>query len=196
MVDLLAASPLAGIAAGRHGVAGPAGLQLTEWRGLQLVSLAARRGRQDALIAAARAAYSLDLPRTPRWIGDARLGFLWSGPGQWLALAGEHPDDLEAVLRETLGAHASLADQGAGRIVLRLSGPQARAALTKLTAIDLHPRAFGPGDTALTLMAHIGVQLWQIDAQPSYAIAAFRGYARSLHHALLQAGAEYGVEMR
>jgi heterotetrameric sarcosine oxidase gamma subunit len=39
--------------------------------------------------------------------------------------------------------------------------------LAKSVSIDLHPRAFGPGDTAVTVLAHIVVQLWQIDETPA-----------------------------
>jgi sarcosine oxidase subunit gamma len=60
-------------------------------------------------------------------------------------------------------------------------------------AIDLHPRAFTPGDTALTLAGHIGVQIWQLDDTPSYEIAVARGYAGSLIGWLLPAGEEFGI---
>jgi heterotetrameric sarcosine oxidase gamma subunit len=79
--------------------------------------------------------------------------------------------------------------------VLHLSGPRARDVLAKLVAVDLHPRAFRAGDTAITLAAHIGVQLWQVDESPAYRLLAFRGFAGSLAAALVAAGEEYGTEI-
>lgn len=45
----------------------------------------------------------------------------------------------------------------------RITGAMASALLAKGLSIDLHPRAFKPGDTAITLLAHIVIQLWQVD---------------------------------
>jgi sarcosine oxidase subunit gamma len=196
---LIARSPLEGIAReGRHGMrGGPPGATLQERAGLQIASLATRKGQAAALAARVREAWGIDLPGTPRRAGDARLTFLWAGPEQWLALAENWPEGevLEAALRGRLGGLASVAAQGDGRVVLRLGGPRARDLLAKLAAIDLHPRAFRPGDTALTLAAQLGVQLWQLDEAPTYEIAAFRGYAGSLYRAVFAAGEEYGIEV-
>ncbi|TCZ65016.1 hypothetical protein EXY23_05670 [Roseicella aquatilis] len=146
-------------------------------------------------MAAVRAAWGIDLPTTPRRVGDARLAFVWSGPSQWLAVATDWPGDLEAALRAHLGGLGSLTDQGDGRVVLRVRGPHARDALAKGMAIDLHPRAFQPGDVAATLAAHIGVQIWQLDEAPTYEMAAFRSTAGSLCDWIVAASAEYGVEI-
>jgi methylglutamate dehydrogenase subunit D len=192
-MGLLSRSPLAGVARpGQYGQPGEAGLVVQERTGLQIISLAARRGQGAALVAAVRTAWGLDLPMTPRRIGDGRLAFLWSGRAQWLAIA-EDAGDLESGLGERLGGLASLTDQSDGRSVLRLSGPRARDTLAKGLAIDLHPRAFAPGGTALTLAGHIGVQIWQLDEAPSYEIAVARGYAGSLLGWLLPAGEEFGI---
>jgi heterotetrameric sarcosine oxidase gamma subunit len=190
---LLSRSPLAGvIQPGRYGQSGEAGLVVQERTGLQIVSLAARRGQDAALAAAVQSSWGLELPTSPRRVGDRRLAFLWSGRAQWLAIAGGM-DDLESSLRDHLGSLASLTDQSDGRSVLRLSGPRTRATTAKGLAIDLHPRAFMPGDTALTLAGHIGVQIWQLDDTPSYEIAVARGYASSLLAWLIPAGEEFGI---
>jgi heterotetrameric sarcosine oxidase gamma subunit len=194
---LIARSPLDGVLhPGRHGVAaGAPGAVLREEAGWRIASVAARRGQHAAVAAAAREAWGVALPTAPRHEGDARLGFLWAGPGQWLALAPDAPAPLEQALRQVLGGLAAVAEQGDGRVVLHLSGPRARDVLAKLVAVDLHPRAFGVGDTAITLAAHIGVQLWQVDESPAYRLLAFRGFAGSLAAALVAAGEEYGIEI-
>jgi heterotetrameric sarcosine oxidase gamma subunit len=194
---LLPRSPLDGLLRpGRHGVAaGAPGAVLREEAGWRIASVAARRGQATALAAAAREAWGVELPAAPRQLGGARIGFLWAGPEQWLALAPDAPAPLEQELRQRLGGLASVAEQGDGRVVLHLSGPRARDLLAKLVAVDLHPRAFRAGDTAITLAAHMGVQLWQVDEAPSYRLLAFRGFAGSLYAAIVAAGEEYGIEV-
>lgn len=194
---LKARSPLAGVLrAGRHGrQAGPPGVVLRECADVQIASLAARQGQVDALAAAVRDGWDLELPQTPRRVGDARLAFVWTGPGQWLAVSSTGSGVLDVLLRERLRGLASVAAQGDGRVVLWLGGPHARDVLAKGIGIDLHPRAFRPGDTAITLAGHIGVQLWQLDDEPSYELAAFRGYAGSFYGWLVSAGEEYGIDV-
>lgn len=196
-VPLPSCSPLAGrVSLGRHGMAeGALGVVMQERTGLQIATMAARRGQAPALAQAMRVFRGLDLPNAPRRVGDAAFAVLWAGAETWLVMAQDWPGDLEAALRSTFGAFAAIADQSDGRVVLRVSGARARDALAKGMAIDLHPRAFQPGDTALTLAAHIGVQIWLLDDTPCFELAAFRGYAGSLIDWLVSAGAEYGIEI-
>lgn len=191
MVEL-APRPALALASGRRGLpTGPAGVTLAPVEGLAILSLAARRGQEAALAAAIERAYGLALPSTPQRVGGNRLAFLWAGPEQWLAIGAP---GFEAGLAEAVSGLASLVDQSDGRVVFRLSGPRVREALAKGFAIDLHPRAFAPGRTAIGQIAHIGVQLWQI-ADDVYELAAFRGFAGSLAHALIGMGEEYGVDL-
>ena len=81
-----------------------------------------------------------------------------------------------------------------GRTLLRVTGPHVRDALTKGVPIDLHPRAFKPGDAAATLVAHIPVHLWQIDERPTYEFAVARSMAQSFWHWLAASSAQYGLE--
>lgn len=83
-------------------------------------------------------------------------------------------------------------DQSDGRVVLRISGPRARDALEKGLHIDLHPRVFGPGDTALTAISYIGVHFWQLDALPTYEFTMFRSFAIAFCEWLAEAAAEFG----
>lgn len=192
---LLPRPALAGlIRPGRYGVAeGAAGVRIGPCTGLALATLSARKGRGEMLRDAARAAFGVELPERPRVAHGGGVAFIWAGPESWLVL--RQGDDLEPVLRGTLGAHASVTDQSDGRTVLRVEGPRARDLLAKGLPIDLHPRAFTPGDVALSLVAHLGVHLWQRDDTPSYDLAVLSGYARSLLAWMLEAGAEHGVEL-
>jgi heterotetrameric sarcosine oxidase gamma subunit len=88
---------------------------------------------------------------------------------------------------------ASVSDQSDGRVVVRVSGPHARDMLAKGVMVDLHPRAFRPGDVAVTSVAYIGAHLWQLDDTQTYELAVYRSFGVSFWRWLLEAGAEFGV---
>jgi methylglutamate dehydrogenase subunit D len=119
------------------------------------------------------------------------LSLVWAGPEQWLAVS--HDRSIARRLADDLAGLASVADQSDGRAVLRIGGPRARAALAKGCPLDLHPRAFGPGDTAVTAIAHVGVQLWQLDDAPTYELAVPRSMAKSFWTWLSASAAEFGL---
>lgn len=195
--DILLRSALEGIAKpARYGRAdGPAGVIAQEVAGFGLAGVAARAGRADALATAVRESYGLELPQRPSRIGNQRLTLICTGPDQWLAMTDSAPSQgMEALLGPAIGEHAAIVDQSHARVILRLSGPRVRDALAKGVPIDLHPRAFKPGDTASTILAHVGIQLWQIDAAPTYEIAAYRGYAGSVWNWLVASASEFGLE--
>ncbi|RXF73149.1 sarcosine oxidase subunit gamma [Hansschlegelia zhihuaiae] len=169
--------------------AGDVGATLREVEGLTLASVAALGGREAELAEAVRAAYGLDLPTAPKRIASGAAAFIWAGPGKWLASS-------TAPNADFTGLPAAVADQSDGRAVLRLSGPRAREILATLTAIDLHPRAFAPGDAAMTHAASIAIHLWQVDEAPTYEFAAFRSYAATLWRWIVHAGATRGLDAR
>ena len=180
---------------GRHGRReGPAGVTVTPREGLALASVTAVDGAEDRLAEAIQGRFGLSLPEPGAALFSGETGLIWSGPGQWLAL-GPARGDLDG-LGETLKDLAAVADQSDGRAVLRLSGADARRVLEKGVSVDLHPRALRPGRTAVTAIAHIGVQLWQRDDRPTYEIAVARSFAGSLWSWLDEAAAEFGCEVR
>lgn len=180
---------------GRHGrTDGPAGVTITPREGLALASVTAVDGAEEKLAASVQERFGLSLPEPGAALFSGETGLIWSGPGQWLALAPTRRD-LDG-LGAALTGLAAVADQSDGRAVLRLSGPDARRALEKGVSVDLHPRTFGSGRTAVTAVAHIGVQLWQRDDRPTYEIAVARSFAGSLWSWLEEAAAEFGCEVR
>jgi heterotetrameric sarcosine oxidase gamma subunit len=184
------------VAPGRHGRrAGDPGVIATEVRDVGLALVTARRGQRGALAETVRSTFGLELPDAPRRVAGRDMAFIWSGPEQWLAHMQPAPAaGMEAVLAPLAGL-AALVDQSHGRTVLRVTGPRVRDALAKGLPIDLHPRAFQTGFTAVTSAAHIGAQLWQIDDAPTYEIAVARGFALSFWHWLEASAAEYGIEL-
>jgi methylglutamate dehydrogenase subunit D len=171
------------------------GVVVSEVRDAGLATVTARKGRRAELIEAARSAFGVDLPVTPRWVEGPEIIFIWSGPDQWLAYKSAAPaGGMEALLAPSLANLASVVDQSHGRTILRVTGPNVRDALAKGVTVDLHPRAFKTGDTAATLVSHIAVQLWQIDDRPTYEFAVARGFAQSFWHWLEASAAEFGLE--
>lgn len=177
-----------------RGTASP-GVTVREVQGAGLATVTPRKGRGAALIDAARSAFGVELPTLPRRAEGRDLAFIWSGPDQWLVLRQPAPSEgMEALLGTPFAGLASIVDQSHGRTLLRVSGPNARDALAKGVAVDLHPRAFKPGDAAATLVSHIAVHLWQIDDRPTYEFAVARSLAQSFWHWLEASAAEYGLE--
>ena len=119
-----------------------------------------------------------------------------SASSQWFAAAETSAEtDFVPRLRERLAGLASIADQSDGRVVLRLSGDRVRDVLAKGVPVDLHPRNFRTGDVASTLVAHIGVQIEQLDDRPTFQLMAFRSLAGSLWSWLTKSAAEFGYEI-
>jgi heterotetrameric sarcosine oxidase gamma subunit len=189
---LLARAPYAGPAPGRFGdLAAGVGVHLQDASGRGLASIIARKGRAADLAAAAKAAFGCELPATPRFAAGRGVSFVWAGPDQWLALT-DAAGDPATVLAGPFAGLAAVIDQSDSRAVLRAGGPAVRAALAKGLPIDLHERAFRPGDAALTSVGHIAVHLWQVDAAPTYELAVPRSLAESFWHWLTQSSAEFG----
>ncbi|HUQ78080.1 MAG TPA: sarcosine oxidase subunit gamma family protein [Patescibacteria group bacterium] len=129
--------------------------------------------RLDPADAAARAAVESiigPLPVEPNTVAGGPVGaVLWLGPDEWLIVArdGAAPG-LEARIRSAAaGSFVAIIDVSANRTILELSCADARAILAGGCSIDLHPRAFGPGRCAQTLIARAGVILWQTAADPA-----------------------------
>jgi sarcosine oxidase subunit gamma len=157
------------------------GLTISARDDLTLASLAAAKGKRDGLTAIVEDTYGVKLPAKPARIEGADIAFVWAGPDQWLAVAARNGGrDLERELKPLVAGLGAVTDQSDARAVLRISGPAAREVLAKGIPIDLHPRVFAPGSAAITHASHIGVIMWQLDATPTYELAVFRSFARSL----------------
>jgi heterotetrameric sarcosine oxidase gamma subunit len=172
-----------------------AGITLVPRDDLALATVIARKGQASVLAERVQANFGITLPSGPRRVIAGKIAFIGSGPGQWLAVEEDSadPQAFAVKLAAVLASGASISDQSDARTVIRLSGPNARQALAKGLPVDLHPRAFGPGDAALTQIALIGAHLWQIDDAPTYEIAVFRSLAGSFADWLIASGAEYGI---
>ena len=154
-------------------------LTITERPGLAIASVMARKGVGAAAIGEA---LGLVAPTRPAFVAGTDLALLGTGPGTWLAMAETDSLDWADGLQERLSGLASITDQSSSYVVTRLSGSDARRLLRRGLSIDLHPDAFGPGSAATSVIAHIGVIVWQVDDAPTYDLAVFRSLHAGLRH--------------
>jgi sarcosine oxidase subunit gamma len=134
------------------------------------------------------------LPMEPNRVAAMReLRSLWLGPDDWLVTAPERaaPDLLGRLTRALAGRRAVVTDLSAARAIIEVGGPQARTLLQKGCGLDLHPRAFGPGQCAQTLFAKLPVIIDQTTAAPLYRLFVRRSAARWLADWLIDAAEEF-----
>lgn len=105
------------------------------------------------------------LPTEPNTVaGDASRAALWLGPDEWLVVG---PSGSEMALEEEFrAAGASVVDVSANRTTLELRGQRVRELLEFGCPIDLHPRVFGPGRCAQTLLARANALIWHVADEP------------------------------
>jgi sarcosine oxidase, subunit gamma len=116
---------------------------------------------------------------------------LWLGPDEWLVVGPSGDTGLEARLRAAAGTgHAAVTDVSAQRTVLLVTGPRARDLLSHGCALDLHPRAFGPGRCAQTTLARAQVVLLARE-DGAFHIFVRSSFANYLAAWLLDAAGEY-----
>ena len=198
-VILTARSALFGEATpGRYGArrGGPPEVKLAVRTGLALAVIAARKGKaSQAADAVAAFAHVRPLDR-PSLVAKDGVVLIGCAPGQWLAVAeGSRAAGFVAKIAQALAPIASVTDHTSAKTVVRISGTRARDVLAKGCPIDLHPRAFQPGDAATTRMAQIGCTIWQVDGAPTYELAINSSVARSFWSWLTASAAEYGYEV-
>lgn len=138
----------------------------------------------------------LDLPTVANTVSTAGdLSALWLGPDEWLIVGPDgREQDLVGTLRQALaGQHVAVTDVSEARTVIAVAGTRARDLLAKGTPIDLHPRVFGPGRCAQTILAAANVILHQLDDRPTFELFVLNSFADYLWKWLEAASREYGM---
>jgi heterotetrameric sarcosine oxidase gamma subunit len=120
-------------------------------------------------------------PNRVATVGERAI--LWLGPDEYLVV-GPPGDDIDLT-------GDSVVDVSANRTTIVLSGPHARDILAKGMSIDLHPRAFGPGHCAQTLLARAQVIVRQVDHEPTYHVLVRGSFATYLADWLVDAAKEF-----
>ncbi|MFL0287242.1 sarcosine oxidase subunit gamma [Mycobacterium sp. SMC-21] len=119
---------------------------------------------------------------------------MWFGPEEWLVTSTQrHGEALETQLHEAVAAAGGAAvDVSAQRTSVRLRGAHARDVLAKGCSLDLHPRVFGPGAAAQTMLALAAVVLIPLDDKGTdYRIIVRSSFAGYLADWLLDAVEEF-----
>jgi len=118
---------------------------------------------------------------------------LWLGPDEWLLITPLGDEAAVAAgLRQALdGLFFAVTDITHGQTVIRLSGPKVRDVLSKGCSLNLHPKTFGPGRCAQTLLAKVGVTIRWVDDRPSLDVIVRRSFAEYLVLWLKDAAKEY-----
>lgn len=192
-----ARSSWAGIAsAGRIGKSGAPGVVTTLRDGFALATLIAPAGGEEALARAVKAETGLDLPQRPVAVAAGARAAVWAGHGQWLLRADTRTGFAE--LLAALAPFGAVSDQSQARAAFRVAGRHARDVLAKGCMIDLHPKAFPVGATALTSIAHMAVQLWRAEDDAdgaTFEVLVARSMAGSFWSWFASSAAEYGCEV-
>lgn len=114
---------------------------------------------------------------TVRESGDYRI--FWLGPDEWLVItptgqAGKVQTELEAALA---GVFSSVVDNSSGLTLLRITGEHAGDLLARDCPLDLHPRAFKPGQCAQTRLARAGMTITALADGVGFDIIIRRSFA-------------------
>jgi sarcosine oxidase subunit gamma len=121
----------------------------------------------------------------------------WLGPDEWL-LIGVHEDFGPAPLEERLAPlHHALTALSGGQTILRVGGENWRNVLASACPFDLHPRVFGEGACAQTVIAYTNVLVMSVndpDRGEALDIVVRRSFADHLARWLMDAAAEDGFE--
>ncbi|MGW8380569.1 sarcosine oxidase subunit gamma family protein [Streptomyces sp. ODS28] len=172
-------------------LSGARGVSLSEWPFITMVNLRVAVGSAGA----DRLEKALDAPLPRRCGSTSAAGphtVLWLGPDEWLVLSHTDGTELTARLRTALeGSPGSVVDVSANRTTLELRGPSARDVLDKGCPLDLHPRAFGPGQALATNVGPVPLLLWQVDGFPTYRLLPRVSFADYLARWLMDAMSEY-----
>jgi sarcosine oxidase subunit gamma len=170
----------------------PTGVELAELQmpgqiGLRLDSA------NKTLVQIAEKALGLPLAIAPNTVTKkGKKSTLWLGPDEWLVLV--PPATTEKLKNALAGHHAAVFDVSDSRVVISLSGTNARDVLKKGCGLDLHKRVFGPGQCASSTLAMAHVLIHQ-SAPNAYRLFVHRSFSAYLWAWLEDASGEYGVRV-
>jgi heterotetrameric sarcosine oxidase gamma subunit len=196
-----ARSPLGTIKTGeRHGVETDSpGLWLSDIGAFDLALVMTRKGKHEETARACATRFGASSPAAGRLDRTHDALLVSSGPDQFLALRPMTSASSGIALRDAFAGTASVSDQSHGRCLIGITGPNARDALAKLCSLDLDNSAFPARSAAATMVDYTSVNLWRLDDENGVArfcMLVPASFAQSLWHGLIEAGAEYGVELR
>jgi sarcosine oxidase subunit gamma len=109
--------------------------------------------------------------------GDYRI--YWLGPDEWLVLtpAGQQVSLKQKLSKAFKGAFCAVVDNSSGLTMLHITGANAAALLATDCPLDLHPRAFRPGQCAQTRLARAGMTISPLADNSGFEVIIRRSFA-------------------
>lgn len=104
-------------------------------------------------------------------------------PQQMLVLFDNDSDDSIEAIAKQLPKTVCLNDLSDSFVMFEISGPNARKALERICAIDLHPNHFAPGALARTKMEHMATTII-CEKTDTYLLMSARSSGPSFAHAI------------
>ena len=159
------------------------------------------RGNAGDLVfsTAVKVATGADLPFAANTVSAADdLRILWLGPNEWWVIApdAKRTELIERLRQSFAGQQTAVTDVSESRTVITISGPATREVLARGISLDLHPRAFGPGQCAQTGMSKANIVLHQIDDRPSYEIYILKSFADYLWRWIGLVAEDFGLAVK
>ncbi len=186
------ASPLAGHAVpGRFGLIGPEGpgVRLSERRPESIWLIAAWPDRLEAAGTAAARAAGVERAPGPGASAAGEGGTLMRvEPLKWLLVS-----EREIPRPEVPADDGSVLELGHARAVIRVAGPRAGDLMARMVPLDLRPAHFPEGSVASSVLHHQGVTILARDG--GYEVLALRSLGLAVWEALVEAAAQFGVEI-
>lgn len=162
-----------------------AGIRASHAAGLTVVEVAALPGQAADMRAALLAAFGMELGSgTP---AESAENAVCTGPGQYL-LTGH---DVQTV-KAAVGDLGLAVDQSSGRVRISIDGPAAAGLLAKACPINL--ASWPAGAAHASHFMHIACCYFR-RAEDGFDLYFGRSFAQSAAEWLLDAGAEFGVEV-
>lgn len=182
---------------GRHGAVNGAEPVVISRRAVEMVQLTARAAARPSTAGALQSIAGVAWPEPGQAsAGSAGAAAIWLDPDSclltrsWISEGGLYREVRQGA------PDCAVVDQSHGKSVLRIAGVNAPAVLAKGCRIDLHPRVFGSGGTAVTPIARINCVLHQVDAVPTFDLILPATLARAFLEWLEMSAAEFGYVLQ
>lgn len=172
-----------------------AGVTLSEQPFTGYINLRGDSG-DETFTKAVRDVTGLDLPIEPNtFVEDGEFSAIWLGPNEWYIVtpAGDELSVIEKLESALADRHVAINDLTSGLTTVRLTGANARDLLQKGCTLDLHPRSFGAGQCAQTLVAKSGALILYRGDEPTFELVVRRSFADYLFVWFEDAAIEYGL---
>jgi len=157
---------------------------LSEVTGLAIVSISTPLGGDAALAKAVKRGLDADMPNATRIKHGADGMILVSSAADQMMVLFEHAaPDANTVIQKKLKGTAYTTDQTDNWVVMDIEGPDALRALERICPIDLHTDAFVEGQSARTVMEHLGTVILRTGPN-RYRLMSASSSAQSFLHAV------------